>query len=171
MTNPSPPTPSGCFLPTLSSYHQPHPEPTALHCPAQLDPALPHLGCSAQGWASRAAPTPVIDRDSGNLWGPVLGHLTLEVHMGPWVSEWKSVGGREGCTPAVLLCWSAGSCPPYTTPHCRLLSQPIKHFINYILDACFKLEKKSRVGRRGADLTVLRAARCRKLQKPRAAHK
>lgn len=156
---------------TPNSYPTSHPEPTAPLCPAQPHPALHHLGTLCSGMGQQGCPNPC---NRQRLWkplGPVFGHLILEVHMGPLGIWMEGHGGREGCTPAVLLCWSVGSCPPYTTPHLRLLRQPIKHFINYILDTCFKLEKKIKGKRRGADLAVPRGAGCRELQKPQAAHK
>lgn len=96
--------------------------PSRAHCPALPCPAQPShtllcpvWGCSAQGWACRAAPASLGSRNSGNLWGPVF-----------WPCDPKGAHGPPGClnrraweggrTPAVLLCWSSGSCPPHPAP-------------------------------------------------------
>lgn len=61
----------------------------------------------------------------------------------PWESEQKGAGGR-GAPLRSCSAGLAGSCPPYPTPHRGLLSRQIKHFINCILNTCFKLVKKKK---------------------------
>ena len=55
----------------------------------------------------------------------------------PRVSEQGSPGGS--LPPAILLCRSGGHAHP--TPHRGLLSRQMRHFINCILNTCFKLVK------------------------------
>ena len=91
VTNPSPPTQSGCSPPTGRKQHPtPSISPIQSPLPYPVQPShtpLCTIWTLCSGMGQQGCPTPVIDRESGNLWGPVFGHLILEVHMGPWVSE------------------------------------------------------------------------------------
>ena len=130
MTRPSPPTQSGCSPPAGRRQH-PICSPQPLQGPAPPSPARPAWGHPAQGRASRAAPASPVGRDSGSLRGPVFSHAA------PGVSEQGGPGGS--LPPAVLLCRSGGHAHP--TPHRGLLSRQMRHFINCILNTCFKLVK------------------------------
>lgn len=135
MTRPSPPTQSGCSPPAGRRQHPIcSPQPFQGPRPALPSPAIPcspRLGTLCSGTGRQGYPSlPGRQR----LWKPPGSCLRP---CGPRASE-RGGSGREPvpCRPALLV---QRACPPH--PHRGLLSRQMRHFINCILNTCFKLVK------------------------------
>ena len=138
MTRPSPPTQSGCSPPAGRRQHPIcSPQPFQGPRPAPPSPAIPcspRLGMLCSGTGRQGYPgLPGRQR----LWKPPGSCFQP---CGPRASE-REGPGREPvpCRPALLV---QLACPPH--PHRGLLSGQMRHFINCVLNTCFKLVKKKK---------------------------
>lgn len=109
----------------------------ALPCPA-IPCSAPFGGALLRDGPVGLHPASLASRDSRDLWGSVFWSCDPKGAHGPLGClnrrEW------EGATPlhrALLVQWAAAY--PHLTPTRGLLSRQIKHFINCILNTCFKL--------------------------------
>lgn len=144
MTRPSPPTQSGCSPPAGRRQHpicslQPFQGPRPA-LPSPAIPCSPRLGTLCSGTGRQGYPSlPGRQR----LWKPPgscfqpCGPRDACGPLGRLNRRWG--GARREpvpCRPALLV---RRACPPH--PHHGLLSRQMRHFINCILNTCFKLVK------------------------------
>lgn len=128
MTTPSQPTQGAPHLQagnnTLSATISPFQSP--LPRPAQPSPAIP--GSTPSGDAllrdgPAGPPQAPWEAETLEPSGVLFSsHVIPRMHTGP-LGVWTEGHGREGRTPAVLLCLSSGICPLHPTPHCGLLKK------------------------------------------------
>lgn len=105
----------------------------ALSCPA-IPCSAPSGGALLRDGPAGLYPVSLVSRDSRKPLGSCF--WSYDPRGDPWASVQKGLGGRTApCSLALLVQQAA----PHPNPHRGLLSRQIKHFINCILNTCFKL--------------------------------